>query len=178
MSFGQYLDPTISAQQIYNITRHSIEPRNLAALSRTSLRLRLSPTANVISVPQSGVQASHFKIICKSSSSIMANIPKDGFPVFQDGDVEIRLSRKPEDRLVLHSVVLGLHSSFFKVSISERWSGRNDDAYSGDPIKWRYQLLFQEEVNDEEVPLLTKAVCRYNCQSQTLRLMIQTRNPK
>ena len=98
----------------------------------------------------------------------MVNTPKDGFPVFQDGDVEICLTRKPEDRFVLHSVVLGLHSPFFKISISERWSGRNDDAVSGDPIKWRYQLLFDEDVNDgvndEEVPLLAKAVCRFNCQ--------------
>ncbi len=100
----------------------------------------------------------------------MANPPKDGFPVFRDGDVEICLSRKPEDRFVLHSVVLGLHSPFFKVSISERWSGRNDDATSGDPIKWRYQLLFEEGVNDEEAPLLAKAVCRFNCQIQSSRL--------
>ena len=98
-------------------------------------------------------------IIYESFLSRMANTPKDGFPVFQDGDVEICLSRKPEDRFVLHSVVLGLHSPFFKVSISERWSGRNDDAVSGDPIKWRYQLLFDEDVNDEEVPLLAKMVC-------------------
>ena len=90
---------------------------------------------------------------------MMANTPKDGFPVFQDGDVEICLSRKPEDRFVLHSVVLGLHSPFFKVSISERWSRRNGEAASGDPIKWRYQLQFEEDVNNEEVALLSKAVC-------------------
>ena len=91
---------------------------------------------------------------------------KDGFPVFRDGDVEICLSRKPEDRFVLHSVVLGLHSPFFKVSISERWSGGNDDANSRDPIKWRYQLLFEEDLKDGEAPLLTKAVCRFNRLSQ------------
>ena len=100
----------------------------------------------------------------------MVKPPKDGFPVFRDGDVEICLSRKPEDRFVLHSVVLGLHSSFFKVSISERWSARNDDATSGDPIKWRYQLLFEEDMNDEEVPLLAKAVCPFDCLSQFSRL--------
>ena len=88
----------------------------------------------------------------------MPNIPKDGFPVFQDGDVEISLSRKPEDRFVLHSVVLGLHSPFFKVSISERWSRPNDDPVSRDPIKWKYQLLFDDNDNDEEVSLLAKAV--------------------
>ena len=108
----------------------------------------------------------------------MAKTPKDGFPVYQDGDVEICLSRKPEDRFVLHSVVLGLHSPFFKVSISERWSRRNDEAVAGGPIKWRYQLLFDEDANDEEFPLLAKAVCQFNCQHQTLRLKIQIRNPK
>ena len=104
-------------------------------------------------------KASHFKIIYNSFSSIMAKPQKDGFPIFGDGDVEICLSRKPEDRFVLHSVVLGLHSSFFKASISERWSARQDNATSGDPIKWRYQLLFEENMNDEEAPLLAKAVC-------------------
>lgn len=100
----------------------------------------------------------------------MAKPPKDGYPVYRDGDVEISLSRKPEDRFVLHSVVLGLHSSFFKVSISERWSARNDDATSDDPIKWRYQLLFEEDMNDEEAPLLAKAVCQSNCLPQFPRL--------
>ena len=96
----------------------------------------------------------------------MAKPPKDGFPVFQDGDVEICLSRKPEDRFVLHSFVLGLHSPFFKVSISERWSSQNDNTISGDPIKWRYQLLFEEDMKDEEPPLLAKAVCQLHCLSQ------------
>ena len=96
--------------------------------------------------------------------------PQDGYPVFRDGDVEILLSRKPEDRFVLHSVVLGLHSSFFKVSISERWSARNDDATSDDPIKWRYQLLFEDDMSGEEIPLLAKAVCQSNCLSQLTRL--------
>ena len=100
----------------------------------------------------------------------MAKPPKDGFPVFRDGDVEICLSRKPEDRFVLHSVVLGLHSSFFKASISDRWSGRNEGTTSGDPIKWRYQLLFGEDMNDEEANLLAKAVSRFHCLSQSPRL--------
>ena len=100
----------------------------------------------------------------------MAKLSVDAFPVFQDGDVEICLSRKSEDRLVLHSVVLGLHSSFFKASISERWSARSNDATSGDQIKWRYQLLFDEDINDEDAPLLAKAVCRFNCSLQSSRL--------
>lgn len=100
----------------------------------------------------------------------MAKPRENGFPVFRDGDVEICLSRKTEDRFVLHSVVLALHSPFFKVSISERWSGRIDDATSGDPIKWRYQLLFEEDKNDGEDPLLAKAVCRFICSSQSSRL--------
>ena len=95
----------------------------------------------------------------------MVKLTKDRFPVFQDGDVEICLSRKPEDRFVLHSVVLGLHSLFFKVSISERWSGRNDDPAPDDAIKWRYQLLFEDDKDDEECCFLAKAVCRFNYQS-------------
>lgn len=98
----------------------------------------------------------------------MAESPKDGFPVFQDGDVEVCLSRKPEDRFVLHSFVLGLHSPFFKASISERWSRGDDDATSGALIKWRYQLLFEEGMDDD--PILAKAVCRLHCLSQFSRL--------
>ena len=107
----------------------------------------------------------------------MARPPKDGFPTFRDGDVEICLSRKPEDRFVLHSVVLGLHSSFFKVSISERWSAPNDDTTSSDSIRWRYQLLFEEDMNDEEAPLLAKAVCPSNCLSIS-ETKTQKRSPK
>ena len=115
-------------------------------------------------------KASHFEIIYNSFSSIMAEPPKDGFPVFQDGDVEICLSRKPEDRFVLHSVVLGLHSSFFKASISERWSARNDETTSDDQIKLRYQLLFEDNMNDEEAPLLAKVVCQSRCLFQSSKL--------
>ena len=140
------------------------------------LSVRLSPAAKAISAAHFNFKASHLEIICNSSSSIMARSPKDGFPVFQDGDVEICLSRKPEDRFVLHSCVLGLHSPFFKVSISERWSSRNgdatpdDDAAPGDPIKWRYQLLFEEDMDDEGASLLAKAVCQLYYLSQFSRL--------
>ena len=68
-----------------------------------------------------------------------------GFPRFHDGDVELCLSREPEDPFVLHSVVLGLHSPFFKASLSERWSGQKNDTISSGPIKWRYQLRFDED---------------------------------
>ncbi|KAL8991961.1 MAG: hypothetical protein Q9169_007494 [Polycauliona sp. 2 TL-2023] len=59
------------------------------------------------------------------------------FPVFQDGDVEICLTRKPEDRFVLHSVVLSLHSAYFQASLDKRWSGGE--------TQWRYELAFDDE---------------------------------
>ncbi|KAL8821497.1 MAG: hypothetical protein Q9223_000463 [Gallowayella weberi] len=65
------------------------------------------------------------------------------FPTFHDGDVEIRLSRKPGDRLVLHSFILGLHSSFLKTSLEQRWSG-NDNSVK-EMIKWRYELTIDSD---------------------------------
>lgn len=83
------------------------------------------------------------------------------FPVFQDGDVEIRLSRKPEDRYVRYSIVLSLHSSFFKASLSERWSGLQRDSAPSGSIKWRYQLQFGADEQDlTGVPLPSRTVRR------------------
>ncbi|KAL8991960.1 MAG: hypothetical protein Q9169_007493 [Polycauliona sp. 2 TL-2023] len=65
------------------------------------------------------------------------------FPLFDDGDVELCLTHNPEDRLVLHSSMLSLHSSFFKASLSERWSG--SEINGGEGIKWRYELVFDED---------------------------------
>jgi len=44
------------------------------------------------------------------------------FPQFEDGDVEIRFTDPNDEPYYLHSFVLGLHSSWFKASLSERWS--------------------------------------------------------
>ncbi|KAL8799966.1 MAG: hypothetical protein Q9182_005503 [Xanthomendoza sp. 2 TL-2023] len=73
----------------------------------------------------------------------MASASTNQFPTFHDGDVEIRLSQIPGDRLVLHSFILGLHSSFLKASLDQRWSG-NDNSVKG-TIKWRYELTFDSE---------------------------------
>ena len=81
-----------------------------------------------------------------------------GFPRFHDGDVELCLLREPEDRFVLHSVVLGLHSPFFKASLSERWSGQKNETISSGPIKWRYQLRFDEDDGKSGVAKFSKAV--------------------
>ena len=43
------------------------------------------------------------------------------FPRFNDGDVEIHLS-STDEKYVLHSYVLALHSPWFKASLSERWN--------------------------------------------------------
>ncbi|KAL8768697.1 MAG: hypothetical protein Q9209_005115 [Squamulea sp. 1 TL-2023] len=67
------------------------------------------------------------------------------------GDVEIRLTRKPEDRLLLHSVVLGLHSTWFKASLSDRWAKGTPSSQSD--IKWSYELRFDSH---DETPALVK----------------------
>lgn len=43
------------------------------------------------------------------------------FPQFSDGNVEIYFTS--DEKYVLHSFVLALHSAWFKVSLSERWNG-------------------------------------------------------
>ena len=81
-------------------------------------------------------------------------------PGHEDGDVEICLSRKPEDRFVVHSVVLALHSSYFKASLSGRWAGGNHGLAEEGRIKWKYQLRFDEGTGDLDDPLdlLARAV--------------------
>ncbi|KAL8768696.1 MAG: hypothetical protein Q9209_005114 [Squamulea sp. 1 TL-2023] len=69
-----------------------------------------------------------------------ASRSKNEFPVFDDGDVKIQLTRQPQHRFVVHSFVLGLHSTFFKASLDQRWSGGN--AKSDEKIKSRYELAF------------------------------------
>ncbi|KAL9628697.1 MAG: hypothetical protein Q9204_005726 [Flavoplaca sp. TL-2023a] len=64
--------------------------------------------------------------------------------VLDAGDVEIWLTRKPEDRLLLHSVVLSLHSKWFNASLSERWTGESSKSL-GHVAKWRYELEFEDE---------------------------------
>lgn len=68
--------------------------------------------------------------------------------------MEILLTRKPEHRLMLHSVVLGLHSTWFKDSLSERWA--NDMPSSQNDVKWSYELRFD---NADETAALVKRVC-------------------
>lgn len=43
-----------------------------------------------------------------------------GFPQFADGDVEIWLSS--DEKLVLRSTVLLIHSTFFKAALTSRWA--------------------------------------------------------
>lgn len=47
--------------------------------------------------------------------------------------------------IVVQSAVLKLHSPYFKASLSERWYGWEKDPNSDGPIKWRYQLLFDDD---------------------------------
>lgn len=70
------------------------------------------------------------------------------FPSFHDGDVEIRLSTSVEHTYRVHSLILGLHSPFFKASLSRRWAGDPEAASSSDPVLWRYELRFEEGRSD------------------------------
>ncbi|KAL8851410.1 MAG: hypothetical protein Q9221_003681 [Calogaya cf. arnoldii] len=63
------------------------------------------------------------------------------FPIVEDGDVEIWLTRKPEDRLLLPSVVLSLHSEWFRASLSKHWTSAQRT--SSNPII--YELDFEDE---------------------------------
>lgn len=80
-------------------------------------------------------------------------------PGREDRDVKICLSRKPENRFVVHSVVLSLHFSF-KTILSNRWaSGIHGSAEEGS-IKWKYQSRFDEADGDsnDQLDLLARAV--------------------
>jgi hypothetical protein len=79
------------------------------------------------------------------------------WPQFEDGDVEICLSKDPADRFVLHSVVLALHIPVLKVSLSERWSigERHTADRNAGPIKWKYHLLFEK---DQDSGMLMRVV--------------------
>lgn len=67
----------------------------------------------------------------------------DPLPLYRNGDAEILLTRKPEDRLVLQRPLLEFYSSFFMASFHQRWSD-NDDS-SDVTNKWRYELTFDAE---------------------------------
>ncbi|KAF2099857.1 hypothetical protein NA57DRAFT_55795 [Rhizodiscina lignyota] len=51
----------------------------------------------------------------------MRSTTENKFPCYEDGDVIISLSARPEDMLVLHSAILKLSSEFFRASLSEPW---------------------------------------------------------
>ncbi len=68
--------------------------------------------------------------------------------VFEDGDVEICLSRKPQDRLLLHGNLLKIRSSFFEPSLGARWADNSVTDQAQGPIKGRYQLIFDTSETD------------------------------
>ncbi|KAL8657898.1 MAG: hypothetical protein Q9226_001471, partial [Calogaya cf. arnoldii] len=89
----------------------------------------------------------------KSPYSITASMMQAGlgpvsimnqFPVFDDGDVEIQLTRRPKDRLLLHSVVLSLNSAWFKASFNERWASEESNN-PGPTMRWKYELDFEDQ---------------------------------
>ncbi|TKA66949.1 hypothetical protein B0A49_04666 [Cryomyces minteri] len=70
-------------------------------------------------------------------------IMSSSFPQFSDGDVNIRLSSSDKDVFKVHSFVLALHSSFFKASLSDRWSAKTPSV--GGKAEWSYELRFTED---------------------------------
>ena len=90
---------------------------------------------------------------------------KSNFPNYDDGDVHIMLSLDHNDHFVLPSVVLSTYSGFFRASLSKHWSaGVTAGVESKSQIKWHYQLLFDNDGDnnelegDEGVTMLSKSV--------------------
>ena len=72
----------------------------------------------------------------------------NGFPVFPNDDVELRLSHRAEDRYVLYSKVLINNSSYFEASMSESWAvGEKPEG----AIKWRFDLLSIDDTIDDAI---------------------------
>lgn len=65
------------------------------------------------------------------------------FPQFSDGNVEINFSGT-DDKFVLHSWALALHSSWFKAALSERWNTGNNENLLGGRNHWIYELRFDK----------------------------------
>lgn len=78
------------------------------------------------------------------------------FPQFSDGNVEIHFTASEEDeKYVLHSWQLSLHSPWFKASLSERWKvDRPCDTADG-KHRWIYELRFDKD--SDEATLVQKA---------------------
>ncbi|KAK3050036.1 hypothetical protein LTR09_008691 [Extremus antarcticus] len=69
------------------------------------------------------------------------------FPRFSDGNVEITIGKSGSKlySVLLHSHVLALHLQWFKASLSERWSGRDDGNFlQGTQQHWEYELRFDK----------------------------------
>ncbi|KAH9825687.1 seryl-tRNA synthetase [Teratosphaeria destructans] len=79
----------------------------------------------------------------------MAQMAPRGFPQYGDGDVEIYL--KADEKLVLHSTILSLHSEWFKSSFSDKWAKSGADASilgggsASGQKRWVYELRFGKE---------------------------------
>ncbi|KAF2766520.1 hypothetical protein EJ03DRAFT_330015 [Teratosphaeria nubilosa] len=82
----------------------------------------------------------------------MSSMATRGFPQFGDGDVEIYL--KTDEKLVLHSTILSLHSKWFKSSLSDKWASSGADASilgggsASAQKRWVYELRFGKEECD------------------------------
>lgn len=64
--------------------------------------------------------------------------------------MELCLSRSAKDLVVVQSVILTLHSPFFKASLSGWWFGQQSNQIEEGPIKWKCQLQFNDDNDDDE----------------------------
>ncbi|KAL8654382.1 MAG: hypothetical protein Q9210_001542 [Variospora velana] len=80
----------------------------------------------------------------------MALRAKNRLPNLNNGDVEIWLTRRPEDRFLLRSVVLGLYSPWFSASLSERW------AWSAQLQERAGTWIYQREFDTDGTAVLIK----------------------
>ncbi|KAL8893929.1 MAG: hypothetical protein Q9192_004786 [Flavoplaca navasiana] len=82
------------------------------------------------------------------------------FPIGDHGDVQILLSRKPEDRLLLRSSTLRMSSAWFKAMLSNRWAGDTSTSQSG--FAYSFVLLFDTTIEPPILVMESTAVAKLN----------------
>jgi hypothetical protein len=95
------------------------------------------------------------------------------FPNVSDGDVQIVLSKRPEDVLMLNTSVLAQESPFFKASLERlEWShNKHVKVDAGKETEYSYKLLELELNGGSALPLLIgKVIFRYNVNKHYTRL--------
>jgi hypothetical protein len=93
---------------------------------------------------------------------------------FSDGNVEIRFSTTDE-KYVLHSHVLALHSPWFKACLSERWSPGSDSTTANGKNAWEFELRFDK---GSELGMLSRKSSAENSTTLSSSLVLTEKSPK